>query len=44
MFIDKKKLDGVTFWANGGLYNPPPYVHLEVVNNDMFIVKRFFTK
>lgn len=26
-FIDQnknEKLDGVTFWANGGLYNPPP--------------------
>ena len=43
-FIDqnkKRKLDGVTFWASDGIYNPPPYIHLEVVNNDMFIEKRF---
>jgi len=46
-FIDqnkKKKLDGITFWANDGLYNPPPYIHLEVVSNDMFIEKRFSYK
>lgn len=32
-FIDqnvKDKLDGVTFWASDGLFNPPPYIHLEV--------------
>lgn len=43
-FIDQnknKKLDGITFWANDELYNPPPYIHLEVVSNDMFIEKRF---
>lgn len=47
MFIDqnkKKKLDGVTFWANDGHYNPPPYIHLEVVDKDMFIEKRFSYK
>lgn len=46
-FIDqnkKKKLDGVTFWANDGQYDPPPYIHLEVVSNDMFIEKRFSNK
>lgn len=46
-FIDqnkKKKLDGVTFWASDGQYNPPPYIHLEVVGNDMFIEKRFSYK
>jgi len=46
-FIDqnkKKKLDGVTFWASDGIYNPPPYIHLEVVSNDMFIEKRFAYK
>lgn len=46
-FIDqnkKKKLDGVTFWASDGQYNPPPYIHLEVVSKDMFIEKRFFYK
>jgi len=46
-FIDqnkKKKLDGVTFWASDGIYNPPPYIHLEVVRNDMFIEKRFSYK
>ena len=47
IFIDqnkKKKLDGVTFWASDGIYNPPPYIHLEVVSNDMFIEKRFAYK
>ncbi len=46
-FIDqnkKKKLDGVTFWATDGLYNPPPYIHLEVVSKDMFIEKRYLYK
>ncbi|MBK7630899.1 MAG: hypothetical protein IPJ23_09380 [Ignavibacteriales bacterium] len=46
-FIDqnkKKKLDGVTFWANDGQYNPPPYIHLEVVDKDMFIDKRYAFK
>lgn len=47
IFIDqnkKKKLDGVTFWASNGQYNPPPYIHLEVVSNDLFIEKRFSYK
>lgn len=46
-FIDqnkKKKLDGVTFWASDGLYNPPPFIHLEVVDSDFFIEKRFSYK
>jgi hypothetical protein len=46
-FVDqnkKKKLDGVTFWANDGRYNPPPYIHLEVVDKDMFIEKRYTYK
>ncbi len=46
-FIDqnkKKKLDGVTFWANDGQYNPPPYIHLEVLDKDMFIEKRYSYK
>lgn len=36
-----KKLEGVTFWANDGSINPPPYIHLEVVSKDMFIEKRY---
>jgi len=46
-FIDqnkKNKLDGVTFWANDGQYNPPPYIHLEVLDKDMFIEKRISYK
>ena len=46
-FIDqnkKKKLDGVTFWENDGQFNPPPYIHLEVVDKDMFIEKRYLYK
>lgn len=43
-FIDqnkKNKLDGVTFWASDLDIVPPPYVHLEVVNKDLFIEKRY---
>lgn len=46
-FIDqnqKNKLDGVTFWETDGLYNPPPYIHLEVVDNEMFLEKRYTYK
>ena len=46
-FIDqnkRNKLDGVTFWAADGLYNPPPFIHLEVVDKDMFIEKRYAYK
>lgn len=46
-FIDQnkgEKLDGVTFWESDGLYNPPPYIHLEVVDKDMFIEKRYLYK
>ncbi len=46
-FIDQNKqnkLDGVTFWETNGLYNPPPYLHLEVVDKDMFIEKRYLYK
>jgi hypothetical protein len=46
-FIDqnkRKKLDGVTFWPTDGSYNPPPYIHLEVVDKDMFIEKRYTYK
>ena len=40
----RRNLDGVTFWANDGQYNPPPYIHLEVVDKDMFIEKRYSYK
>ncbi len=46
-FIDqnkKKKLDGVTFWSNDENYYPPPYIHLEVIDKDMFIEKRYSYK
>lgn len=32
----KKKLDGITFWASEGSYNPPPYIHVEVVEKYIF--------
>lgn len=32
----KKKLDGITFWSSDGRYNPPPYIHVEVVEKYMF--------
>lgn len=43
-FIDqnvKNKLDGVTFWASDGLYNPPPYIHLEVKEKYYFNEQKF---
>ena len=43
-FIDQNnngKLDGVTFWATTGNYNPPPYIHLEVKEKYLFSENRF---
>lgn len=43
-FVDqnvKNKLDGVTFWASDGLYNPPPYIHLEVKEKYYFNGQRY---
>ena len=43
-FIDqnkKNKLDGVTFWDSDGDIYPPPYIHLEVLEKDLFIEKRY---
>ncbi len=43
-FIDqnnKGKLDGVTFWAISGSYNPPPYIHLEVKDKYLFSESRY---
>ena len=37
----KNKLDGVTFWTTSTNYNPPPYVHIEVKDKDLFNPKRF---
>lgn len=37
----KNKLDGITFWAAAGNYNPPPYIHVEVVNKFMFIPDQY---
>ncbi|HVO73371.1 MAG TPA: hypothetical protein VMT35_05075 [Ignavibacteriaceae bacterium] len=37
----KNKLDGVTFWASAGTYNPPPYIHLEVKEKYLFNLERF---
>lgn len=39
--IKKNKLDGVTFWSVEGIYNPPPYIHLEVVEKYLFNPNRF---
>ncbi len=35
------KLDGVTFWFEQTNIMPPPYVHLEVENKDLFDPSRF---
>jgi hypothetical protein len=37
----KNKLDGVTFWTTSEKYNPPPYVHVEVKDKDIFNSNRF---
>jgi hypothetical protein len=31
-----KKLDGITFWAVDNSFNPPPYIHIEVVEKYLF--------
>ena len=43
-FVDQdrqKKLDGVTFWANNGIFNPPPYIFLEVKEKYLFNPSRY---
>lgn len=37
----KKKLDGVTFYADPRISSPPPYVHLEVVDKFYFNPTRY---
>ncbi len=37
----KSTLDGITFWTTSTKYNPPPYVHIEVKDKDLFNPKRF---
>lgn len=44
VFVDqnvKNKLDGVTFWASDGLYDPPPYIHLEVKEKYYFNEQKY---
>ncbi len=44
IYIDqdvKNKLDGVTFWSTIGNYTPPPYIHLEVRDKDLFSESRY---
>ena len=44
IYIDqqqKNKLDGVTFWAAAGDFDPPPYIHLEVVEKYIFIPEQY---
>lgn len=46
-FVDqnrKNKLDGVTFWANYGNLNPPPYIFLEVADKYLFDPRRYTKK
>ncbi|RJP65811.1 MAG: hypothetical protein C4539_12460 [Ignavibacteriales bacterium] len=38
---NKKKLDGVTFWAAEGAFDPPPYIHLEVTDKYYFNPQKF---
>ena len=37
----RNRLDGVTFWYSLGNYTPPPYVHLEVKDKDLFSASRY---
>jgi hypothetical protein len=37
----KSKLDGVTFWTTSANFNPPPYIHIEVKDKDLFNPVRF---
>jgi hypothetical protein len=37
----KNRLDGVTFWGSTNLYNPPPYIHLEVMDKYLFNPAKF---
>lgn len=37
----KHKLDGVTFWTSEGIYNPPPYIHLDVKDKSLFSANRY---
>jgi hypothetical protein len=44
IFVDqdrKNKLDGVTFWANNDIFNPPPYIFLEVKEKYLFNPSRY---
>lgn len=39
VFLDqqvRKKIDGITFWAAQGVYDPPPYIHVEVLDKYLF--------
>jgi hypothetical protein len=43
-FIDQdrhNRLDGVTFWANNEIFNPPPYIFLEVKEKYLFNASRY---
>jgi hypothetical protein len=43
-FVDQNrqnKLDGVTFWAGNGIFNPPPYIFLEVKEKYLFNASRY---
>jgi hypothetical protein len=43
-FVDQdrhSKLDGVTFWASNGIFNPPPYIFLEVKEKYLFNPSRY---
>ena len=37
----KNKLDGVTFWFAKSNISPPPYVHLEVEDRDLFVAEKY---
>jgi hypothetical protein len=39
--VQESVLDGVTFWASAGNYNPPPYIHLEVKEKYLFSENRY---
>lgn len=37
----KKKIDGITFWAANSNFDPPPYIHVEVLEKYLFNESRY---
>ncbi|MEI7812778.1 MAG: hypothetical protein WCJ01_10180 [Ignavibacteria bacterium] len=47
VFVDqqrKNRLDGITFWCPDANFNPPPYIHVEVVEKYLFNPELYMLK